>query len=614
MGKILGIDLGTTNCCMAVIEGGIPTVIPNSDGSRTTPSFIAFTESLERIIGHLAKRQCVMNPENTVYGVKRLIGRRHDSPEIQKIIPGLPFTLTKLANGGTGVSIYGKDYTPEEISSIILQRLKSDAEEYLGENIEDVIITVPAYFDDNQRQATKAAGRIAGFNVLRIINEPTAAALSYGIDKDPDMGNIIVYDLGGGTFDVSLMNITDGVYEVLATSGDTFLGGEDIDWLIIDLLIGDFKEKHDIDLHQDNMALQRLKEVAEKAKCELSTLQETKITLPFIASDINGPKHLEKILTRGELEQLTRDMINETLKPCQAVLKEVKLDPADINAVILVGGQTRMPLVSNIVADFFGRDKIKKDINPDEVVAIGSAIQGGVLGGEVKDLILLDITPLSLGIETEGGVFTKIIDKNTTIPIKKSRIFTTAVENQTTVQVKVLQGERELSSDNILLATFELVSIPKAPKGIPQIEVTFDIDVNGILTVNAKDLGTNKEQGVRIMGSSALSEADIQRMIHEAAEFEKRDKDLKGLILLKNKANSILISTEKSLRDNITLLSESDAKEIQKAIEKLKNSMSANNSIEIDRSMEDLRLSSYKLVNLVYNKSKEKVSKGDGPL
>ncbi len=609
MGKILGIDLGTTNCCMAVIEGGIPTVIPNSDGSRTTPSVVAFTDAQERIVGHLAKRQAIMNPENTVFAVKRLIGRRYSSTEIQKILPNLPFKLTETSREGIAISIHEKDYTPEEISSIILQKLKADAEEFLGESITDAIITVPAYFDDSQRQATKASGRIAGFNVLRIINEPTAAALSYGLEKEGEMNNIIIYDFGGGTFDVSLMSITDGVFEVLATSGDTFLGGEDIDWIIIDMLADEFWNKHGIDIRHDNMALQRLKEVAEKSKCELSTLQETKITLPFIAVDSSGPKHLERILSRSELENISRDLIYETLEPCKAVLKEVGLQPGEIGAVIMVGGQTRMPMVLDVVSEFFGRDKIKKGINPDEVVAIGSAIQGGVLGGEVKDLILLDVTPLSLGIETEGGVFTKIIEKNTTIPTRKSRIFTTAVENQTTVQVKVLQGERELATDNILLATFELVSIPRAPKGIPQIEVAFDIDVNGILTVNARDLGTGKEQGVRITGSSALTEREIQRMIQEASEFEKKDKELKKLILLRNKANALIGSSEKSLRENQGLLSEEDSSEIKKSIEKLKNSISTNNSMEIDKSMEDLRVASYKLADLMYSKSKEQPSK-----
>ncbi len=608
MGKILGIDLGTTNCCMAVIEGGIPTVIPNADGSRTTPSVVAFTESSERIVGHLAKRQSIMNPENTVFAVKRLIGRRYSSPEIQKILPNLPFKLTEMSNEGITIHIHNRDYTPEEISSIILQKLKADAEEFLGETITDAIITVPAYFDDSQRQATKAAGRIAGFNVLRIINEPTAAALSYGLEKEGEMNNIIIYDFGGGTFDVSLMSITEGVFEVLATSGDTFLGGEDIDWIIIDLLADEFWNKTGIDIRHDNMALQRLKEVAEKSKCELSTLHETKITLPFIAVDSTGPKHLERVLSRAELENISRDLILETLEPCKAVLKEVGLNPGDIGAVIMVGGQTRMPIVMDVVSDFFGRDKIKKGINPDEVVAIGSAIQGGVMGGEVKDLILLDVTPLSLGIETEGGIFTKIIEKNTTIPTRKSRIFTTAVENQTTVQVKVLQGERELSSDNIVLAIFELVSIPRAPKGIPQIEVTFDIDVNGILTVKARDLGTGKEQGVRITGSSALTEKDIQRMIHEASEYQKKDKELKKLILLKNKANALIGSSEKSLKENITLLSEEDSNEIKNAIEKLRKSISSNNSMEIDKSMEDLRIASYKLADLMYNKSKEQSS------
>lgn len=608
MGKILGIDLGTTNCCMAVIEGGIPTVIPNSDGSRTTPSVVAFTEAMERIVGHLAKRQSIMNPENTVYAIKRLIGRRYSSPEIQKTLRGLPFNLIEKDKDRVAVKIHDKEFTPEEISSIILQKLKADAEAYLGENIKDAIITVPAYFDDGQRQATKAAGRIAGFNVLRIINEPTAAALSYGLEKEVSMSNIIIYDLGGGTFDVSLMSITDGVYEVMATSGDTFLGGEDIDWIIVDLLADEFLSKYQIDLRQDNMAMQRLKEAAEKSKCELSTLLETKVTLPFIASDESGPKHMERIITRSELEDITGDLIQATLRPCEAVLQEVNIRQEDISAVIMVGGQTRMPLVQQTVADFFGKDKIKKDMNPDEVVSIGSAIQGGVLGGEVKDLILLDVTPLSLGIETEGGIFTKIIEKNATIPTKKSRIFTTAVENQTTVQVKVLQGERELASDNILLATFELVSIPKAPRGIPQIEVTFDIDVNGILTVNAKDMGTNKEQGVRITGSSALSEKDIQRMVKEAQDYEKKDKETKKLILLKNKANSLLNSSERSLKEHITMLSQEDLTAIKGSIEKLKNGLASNNSMEINKAMEDLRLNSYRLAEAAYGKGKEEKS------
>ncbi|MFL5321730.1 MAG: molecular chaperone DnaK [Myxococcaceae bacterium] len=605
MGKVIGIDLGTTNSCVAVMEGGEPVVIPNSEGSRTTPSMVAFTESGERLVGQIAKRQAITNPENTLFAVKRLIGRKFDSPEAKKAISVSPFKVVAAQNGDAGVEIRGKPYSPPEISAMVLGKMKQTAEDYLGEPVTEAVITVPAYFNDGQRQATKDAGRIAGLNVLRIINEPTAAALAYGLDKQKEgkSEKVAVYDLGGGTFDISILELNSGVFEVKSTNGDTFLGGEDFDQRIIDWLAGRFKETNKIDLRKDRMALQRLKEAAERAKHELSSATETEINLPFITADATGPKHLVETMDRPTLEGLVGDLIDRTIGPCQMALKDGGVSAQQINQVLLVGGMTRMPKVQEKVKSIFGREP-HKGINPDEVVAIGAAIQGGVLKGEVKDVLLLDVTPLSLGVETAGGVFTKIIDKNTTIPCKKSQVFSTAVDNQPLVSVHVLQGEREMAADNKTLARFELVGIPPAPRGVPQIEVTFDIDANGIVHVSAKDLGTGKQQAVRVVGNSGLTEQEIQRMIADAAQHSQDDKKKRELADLRNNAEGLIYTTEKSLEEYASMLTEKDREEIRSDMENLKKVKDLEDPVKVKEALQRLEGSAYRIADAIYSEQK----------
>ncbi|MFO0752379.1 MAG: molecular chaperone DnaK [Thermodesulfovibrionales bacterium] len=599
MGKAIGIDLGTTNSVVSVVTGGEPVVIPNQEGNRTTPSVVAITEKGERLVGQIAKRQAITNPENTIFSIKRLMGRKYGSPEVAHAKKRLPYTIVEAANGDAHVEIRGKVYSPPEISAMILQKLKQAAEDYLGESVTDAVITVPAYFDDSQRQATKDAGKIAGLNVLRIINEPTAAALAYGLDKKKEE-KVAVYDLGGGTFDISVLEIGEGVIEVKATNGDTYLGGDDFDIRVMDWLVEEFKKEQGIDLKNDKMALQRLKEAAERAKIELSTASETEINLPFITADATGPKHLLMKLSRSKFEQLTDDLVQRSIEPCKKALADAGLSQGSIDEVILVGGQTRAPKVQQVVQGYFGKEP-NKTVNPDEVVAVGAAIQGAVLKGEVKEVLLLDVTPLSLGIETLGGIFTKIIERNTTIPTKKSQIFSTATDNQPAVTIKIHQGEREMASDNKLLGVFELVGIPPAPRGVPQVEVTFDIDANGILHVSAKDMGTGKEQSIRITASSGLSEEEVKKMMRDAESHAEEDKKKKQLIEVKNEADTLVYSVEKSVKEYGEKISEGERKEIEAAVEKCRKAKDGSSDAgEIRAAVEELAKASHKIAEHVY--------------
>jgi len=601
MSKIIGIDLGTTNSCVAIMDGGDVKIITNPEGGRTTPSIVAISENAERLVGQIAKRQAVTNPENTVFGVKRLIGRRYDAAEVQNDIKVLPYKIEKASNGAVQINLRGKPYTPAEISSFILANIKKTAEEYLGEKVTDAVITVPAYFSDSQRQATKDAGKIAGLNVLRIINEPTAASLAYGLDKKNDE-KIVVFDLGGGTFDVSILEIGDGVFEVKATNGNTHLGGEDFDLKLIDYLADEFKKDQGIDLRNDKMALQRLKEAAEKAKIELSTSVQTDVNLPFITADASGPKHLNLKITRAKLEGLVGELLDKLEQPCRMALKDTGFSASDINEVILVGGMTRMPAVQERVKAIFGKEP-NKGVNPDEVVAMGAAIQGGVLKGDVEDVLLLDVTPLSLGIETLGGVMTRLIDKNTTIPAKKSEVFSTAEDNQPAVSVHVLQGEREMARDNKTLGRFELMGIAPAPRGIPQIEVAFDIDANGIVEVSAKDSSTGKQQSIRITHSSGLSKDEIDRLVKDAELHAEEDQIRKELADARNSADALIYSTEKTLAELGNQADNSLKAEVEQTIVGLKREIEGENSAEIKRLAETLAQTSHQLASSMYQQA-----------
>ena len=603
MSKVIGIDLGTTNSCVAIMDGKETKVIENSEGGRTTPSMVAFTESKEKLVGQAAKRQAVTNPENTLFAIKRLIGRNFVDDIVKKDSGLVPYKIVKGDNNGAWVESRGEKYSPSQISAFILQKMKETAESYLGNKVTQAVITVPAYFNDSQRQATKDAGKIAGLEVLRIINEPTAAALAYGLDKKKT-GTVAVYDLGGGTFDISILEIGDGVFEVKSTNGDTHLGGEDFDLQIINYLADEFKKDNAIDLRQDKLALQRLKEAAEKAKIELSSSTETEVNLPFITADQSGPKHLTIKLSRAKLEAIIGDLINESIKPCETALKDAGLKASDIDDVLLVGGMTRMPKVIEVVKNFFGKEP-NKSVNPDEVVATGAAIQGGVLQGDVKDVLLLDVTPLSLGIETLGGVFTRLIDKNTTIPTKKSQIFSTAEDNQNAVTIRVFQGEREMASDNKLLGQFDLVGIPPAARGMPQIEVTFDIDANGIVNVSAKDKATGKEQQIRIQASGGLSESDIEKMIKEAEENAEADKKKRELIDVRNQADGLIHQTEKNVKEHGDKISEDDKKKIESDLEELKKVKDSEDLEAIKSKTEQLVQSSLKLGEAIYKQNQQ---------
>lgn len=609
MAKVIGIDLGTTNSCIAIMDGKEPKVIENAEGARTTPSIVAISGDGERLVGQPAKRQAVTNPENTIFAVKRLIGRRYDDPVTEKDKKLVPYKIVKGDNGDAWVEAGGKKQSPSQISAMILQKMKETAEAYLGEKVEKAVITVPAYFNDAQRQATKDAGKIAGLEVLRIINEPTAAALAYGLDKK-DGKTIAVYDLGGGTFDISVLEIGDGVFEVKSTNGDTFLGGEDFDMRLVEYLAAEFKKEQGIDLKNDKLALQRLKEAAEKAKIELSSTTQTEINLPFITADATGPKHLTLKLTRAKFEQLVDDLVQRTIEPCKAALKDAGLKAAEIDEVVLVGGMTRMPKIQEIVKQFFGKEP-HKGVNPDEVVALGAAIQAGVLQGDVKDVLLLDVTPLSLGIETLGGVFTRLIERNTTIPTKKSQVFSTAEDSQSAVTIRVFQGEREMAADNKALGQFDLVGIPPAPRGVPQIEVTFDIDANGIVNVSAKDKGTGKEHQIRIQASGGLSDADIEKMVKDAEANAETDKKRRAVVEARNQAEALVHSSEKSLKEYGDKVSEAERTAISDAIAALKTAAEGDDAADIEAKSQTLAEASMKLGQAMYEASQKEAAEAD---